>query len=187
MRHICQKLGFIFRRQRKLAGLFLQRLARLFHFLVLALHLLILVGKQAGFFLKFLVGLLQLLLAALQFVRQRLGLRQQIFRARIGLDGIDHNTDTFHELLEECLVGIAESFERSEFDDALDLAFKNDRQRQDIARRAVTQARRNTYVTFRNVGKQDLVFFNGALAHQAFTDIQPLAMGAAAFRRIART
>ena len=58
MRHIGKELGFVFRSERKLPGLFFQRLPRLFHFLILAFHLLILVRQQTGFFLQLFVGLL---------------------------------------------------------------------------------------------------------------------------------
>ena len=62
MRHVGQKLGFVFRGQRQLLGFFLQRRARLLDLLILALHLGILIGKQTGLLFKLLVGFLQFLL-----------------------------------------------------------------------------------------------------------------------------
>jgi len=72
VRHVGQELGLVLGGQRELLGLFFQGLARLFHFRVLALHLLVLVGQQAGLFLQLLVGLLQLLLLRLQELFRRL-------------------------------------------------------------------------------------------------------------------
>ena len=47
---------------------------------------------------------LQFLLAALQLLRERLRLREQVFRARVRLDRVDHDADRFRELVEERLV-----------------------------------------------------------------------------------
>jgi hypothetical protein len=70
VRHVGEEFGLVLRRQRQLLGLFLEGLACLLDFHVLALDLLVLVRKQSRLFLEFLVRLLQLLLAALQFVRE---------------------------------------------------------------------------------------------------------------------
>ena len=72
VRHVGQELGLVFGGKRELFGFFLQRLTRLFDLLVLALDFLVLMHQQPGLFLKFLVGLLQFLLAALQLLRERL-------------------------------------------------------------------------------------------------------------------
>ena len=135
VRHVGKELGLVFRRQRQLARLVFQGLARLLDFLVLALDFLILVREQAGLFLQLLVGLLQLFLAALQFMRQRLRLGQQILGPGVRLDRIDDDADAFGELLQKRLVRVAESFKRGEFEHALDLAFENDGQYENIARR----------------------------------------------------
>ena len=81
------------------------------------------------------------MLAALQLLRKRLRLGKQVFGTGIGLDGVDHDADTFHQLFEERLVRVAEAFKRGKFDDPFDLAFKNDRQYQDVAWHAAAQAR----------------------------------------------
>ena len=95
--------------QRELLGLLLERLARLLHLAVLALHLLVLLGEQLRLFLQLLVGLLQLLLAALQLFGERLRLLEQVLRAHVGLDRVDHDADGFRELVEEGLVGRVEA------------------------------------------------------------------------------
>src|SRR5439155_22533281 len=110
--HVGEKLGLVFRRERQLLRLLLERLARLLYLLVLALDLLILMRKQHRFFFELLVGLLQFFLTALQLPREGLRLPQQIFRARVGLDRVEDNADAFGQLIEERLVRRTEPLER---------------------------------------------------------------------------
>ena len=77
-------------------GLLFKRLPGLLHFGVLALDFRVLFGQQLGLLLQFEIGLLQLLLPALELLRQRLGLFEEILGAGIGLDGIKHNPDRLH-------------------------------------------------------------------------------------------
>ena len=57
-------------------------------------------GAPAGApFLQLLVGLLQLFLPAAQLLRERLRLLEQVFRAHVGFDRVDHDADTLGELL----------------------------------------------------------------------------------------
>ena len=93
VRHVGQELGLVLGGQGQLLGLFFQRLAGLFDFLVLAFDFLVLVGQQAGLFLQFLVGLLQLFLPALQLLGQRLRLLEQVLRAHVGFDRVEHDAD----------------------------------------------------------------------------------------------
>ncbi len=50
-------------------------------------------ASRLGFFLQFLVGVLEFLLAGLQLLRERLRLGQQVFRSHVGFDGVQHDTD----------------------------------------------------------------------------------------------
>ena len=104
VRHVRQELGLVLGGEGELLGLLFQRLAGLFDFAVLAFHFLVLVGQQAGLFLQFLVGLLQFFLPGLQLLGQRLRLLEQVFRAHVGFDRVEHDADRFGELIEERLV-----------------------------------------------------------------------------------
>jgi hypothetical protein len=140
VRHVGQEFGLVLGSQRQLLGFFFQRLAGLFHFAVLAFHFHVLVGQQFRLFSQLLVGLLQFLLLALQFLGQGLRLLEQILRAGVGLDGVQHDADTFGQLIQKGLVRRAEAVEGSQFDDRLDLAFKDDGQDQHIERMRFAQA-----------------------------------------------
>ena len=87
--HVGQELGLVFRGERQLGGLFLERAAGLLDFGVLALDLGVLLGEQPGLGAQLLVGLLELALARLQLDGQLLRLRQQAFGAHRRLDGIE--------------------------------------------------------------------------------------------------
>ena len=102
--HVGQELRLVLGGEGQLLGLFLQLLAGLFDFAVLAFDFLVLLGQQAGLFLQFLVGLLQFFLAGLQLLGQRLRLLEQAFRAHVGFDGVEHDADRFGQLVEEGLV-----------------------------------------------------------------------------------
>ena len=70
-------------------------------FLVLALDLRVLLGKQLRLVGEFLVRLLQLSLLCLQLTGELLGLFQQALGAHRGLDRVEHDADTARQLLEE--------------------------------------------------------------------------------------
>ena len=65
VRHVGEKLGLVLRGEGELLGFLLESFASLLHLLVLALHLHVLVGEEAGLFLQLLVGVLELFLPAL--------------------------------------------------------------------------------------------------------------------------
>ena len=92
-RHVGQELGLVFRGERQLGRLFLERAAGLFDFLVLRLDLDVALGQLLGLLLKLLVGLLQFPLLGLQFAGQLLGLLQQSFRLHRRLDRVQHDAD----------------------------------------------------------------------------------------------
>ncbi len=135
VRHVGEEFRFVFRRQGQLFGLVFEFLAGLFDFGVLALDLVVLLRQQAGLFLQGLVGLLKLFLAGLELLRQGLRLGQQVFGAHIGLNRVEHDADRFRQLVEQGLVRRIEAFEGRQFEHALGLAFKDQRQDHDRARR----------------------------------------------------
>ena len=94
-------------------------------------------GEQPRLFLKLLVGLLELFLAALQLLGERLRLLEQIFGAHVRVDRIEHDADALGQLIEKCLVGRVEPLERRELENALHLALEDDGQDDDILRRRV--------------------------------------------------
>ena len=89
MRHVRKKLGFVLRGQRQLDRLFFKRVAGLLNFRVLALDFRVLVGKQFGLGSQFLIGLLQLALAGLQFGRELLRLGEEALGAHRCFDGVE--------------------------------------------------------------------------------------------------
>ena len=99
--HVGQEFGLVLGGQRQLAGLFLQRAAGLFDFLVLALHFDILLGQLARLLFQLLVGLLQFLLLGLQFAGQLLRLLEQAFGLHRRFDGVEHDADIGGELFQE--------------------------------------------------------------------------------------
>src|SRR5205807_8309927 len=46
-------------------------------------------------------SVLQLLLSALEFLGQRLGLLEQVLGAHVGFDGVEHDADALGQLIEE--------------------------------------------------------------------------------------
>ena len=99
--HIGQELGLVLRGQRQLGGLFLERVAGLFDFGVLALDLGVLLGQQLRLGAQLFVGLLQFALAGLQLDGELLRLRQQSLGAHRGFDGVEHGADAQGELIEK--------------------------------------------------------------------------------------
>ena len=91
--HVRQELRLVLGGQGELLGLLLEGRAGLLDFLVLLLDLDVLLGQQGGLLLELLVGLPQLFLLRLQLSGQRLGLLQQVLRAGVGLDRVEHDAD----------------------------------------------------------------------------------------------
>jgi hypothetical protein len=79
--------------------------------------------------------LLEFLLPALQLGGEGLRLLQEVFRQRVRFDRVEHDTDAFRELIQERLVRRIETLDRREFHHGLHLAFKHDRQHDDVLRR----------------------------------------------------
>ena len=93
VRHVGQELRFVFRGQRQLGRLFLERAARLLDFLVLALDLDVSLGELLRLLFELLVGLLQLLLLRLQFAGELLRLLEQTFGLHRRFDRVEHDAD----------------------------------------------------------------------------------------------
>ena len=92
----------------------------------------LLVREQARLLLQLLVGLLQFLLAALQLFRERLRLLEQVLRAHVGGDRVEHDADRFRQLVEEGLVGWAEPRQGRQLQHTAHLALEHDWQHQHV-------------------------------------------------------
>src|SRR6185295_18886270 len=75
--HVREELGLVFRRERQLSGLFLERAASLLDLGVFALDFGVLLGKQLGLHAQLLIRLLELRLAGLQLDGELLRLREK--------------------------------------------------------------------------------------------------------------
>ena len=71
----------------------------------------------------------------LQLARQRLRLREQLLRAHVRPDRVQHDADRLGDLLQERPVDLADLLQRRQLDDAEDLLLEDDRQDDDVARR----------------------------------------------------
>ena len=111
---------------------------------------------------------LQFFLPALQLFGQRLRLLEQIFRSGVGFDGVQHDADGFHQLIQKGLVRRAELFKGRQFHDRLDLAFEEHRQHDDVGGLRLAQAGGDLNVILRRVGDQDALLFQRRLPDQAF-------------------
>ena len=170
MRHVGQEFGFVLGCERQLLRLVLEFLPCLFHLAVLALHLVVLLREQVGFFLQFLVRLLEFLLAGLKLLSERLRLGEQVFRAHVRLDGVEDDADGFGQLVEQRKVRGVEALERRKLEHALDLAFEDERQDEHAAGRCFAEAGGNADVVGRQVVEDDLAFFKRALADDALAE-----------------
>ena len=101
VRHVGQELRLVLRSERQFARLFFEGAARLFDFLVLALHFVVLLGQLLRLLRQLLVGLLQFFLLRLQLGGQLLRLLQQAFSLHRRFNGVEHDADAGRELLEE--------------------------------------------------------------------------------------
>ena len=167
VRHVGEELGLVLRRQGELGGLVFEREPRLLDLAVLVLHLHVLLGEQAGFLRQLFVGVLQLLLAALQLGGERLRLLEQALGAAVRLDVVQHHADALHELVEERQVGRAELVEGRQLDHRLDLLLEQDRQHHRIARQRLAQAGGDPIVLARHAAHDDALLLERALADQS--------------------
>ncbi len=146
----------------------------------------VLLGKQAGLLLQLLVGVLQLFLAGLKLLGQRLGLLEQVLRPHVGLDRIEHDADRLRELIQECLVRRVEPFERRQLQHAADLSFIYQWQYQHAPRGSIPQARRDPDVIIRRIGEENFLLVQGALADQPLAELDAAAGFVLPLRSITR-
>ena len=124
VRHVCEEFRLVFRRERELGRLLLDRAAGQLDLLVLAFDLDVLLGKLLRFLFELLIGLLQFLLLSLQFSRQLLRLLEQTFGLHGCSDRIEYDADARGELFEERRLQGREGIDRGQFDDRHDLIFE---------------------------------------------------------------
>ena len=93
VRHVRKELGLVLGRHRQLGRFLFQGAPGLLDFLALPFHLNVLLGKLLCLGREFLVGLLQLGLARLQFDGELLRLLQQIFRPHRRFDRVQHDAN----------------------------------------------------------------------------------------------
>ncbi len=189
MRHVGQEFGFVFRKQGHLLGLFFERFARLFDLAVFFLDLDVLLLEQAGLFLQLeglpfqrRVGKFKRLLPigelrglSLEFLGEFLRLLEQLLGAQVGDHHVQHHADALAELVKENLMDFAERMEGRQFDHGPDVSFKENGQDDYVERRSFTQARAYLNVIGRDLGEQDALFLQRALADQSLA--QPEAVG----------
>ncbi len=110
----------------------------------------------------------------MQLAGQRLRLLEQVFGSHVRFDGVEHDADRFGELIEERFVGRAEPVETGQFHDGFHVAFEDDRKHDDVQRLGFAQAGGDLHVIARDVGEQNLFLFQGALADEAFAELEPV-------------
>ena len=76
------------------------------------------------------------------------------------------------QLLQEGHLKVREGADRGQFDHRLDLAFEQDRQHDDVARRGLEECRADRHHIVGHVGDQQPARVAGALADQAVADLQ---------------
>jgi hypothetical protein len=107
-------------------------------------------------------------------LRQLLLLRllEEILRAHVRRDGVDHDADQFRQLIEKDLMRRAELFERRQFDDGLHLAFEEHGEDDEIRHRQLAKAGRNLHVVRRHLRVQDALLFERGLADQRLAKLE---------------
>ena len=170
VRHVRQELGLVLRGERELGGLFLERVAGLLDFGVLALDLGVLLGEQPRLGAQLLVGLLELALAGLQLDGELLRLREQALGAHRRLDRVEHGADALREQVEEGERPRCEVLQRGQLDDRLGLSFEEHGQHDDADLPRLAEAGGDGDEIRRHVGEQDALLLHRALADEAFAE-----------------
>ena len=178
VRHVGQELGLVFRRERELGGLLLDRAARLLDFLVLRLHLDVAVRELLRLLLELLVRLLQLALLSLQLGGELLRLFEQPLGLHGRLDGVQDDTDGRRELVEESELQIGESAEGGELDHRLHLALELHRQHDDVPRLCLEQSRSDRHHVVRHLGDENAPCVECALADETLAELEAVGMAA---------
>src|SRR5260221_6389716 len=101
--------------------------------------------------MQFVIDRAQLSVWDLQLTRQRLRLRQQLFRTAIRLDRIQYDRDTFRQLTDKVQVRFAKDIQGSQFNDRLYLVFKQHRQDNEVGGLRPAKTGVDLYIIPRNV------------------------------------
>ena len=171
VRHVRQKLGFVFRRQRQFRRLLFECAARLLDLVVLPLDLDVLFRQLLRLGRQLLVRALQLGLPRLQLEGELLRLLQQILGPHRRFDRVQDDADRLGQLLEERQVGLGERLERRELDDRLGLPFEQHRQDDDVLRPRAAEARVHVRVAGRHFRQQNTLPLERALPDQPLADV----------------
>jgi hypothetical protein len=89
-------------------------------------------------------------------------------------DRVQHDSDRFHQLVEEALVSLVELVERGELDHRLHLILKQGRQDAHAGRLGVAETRTDPDEVRRNVLQEDRSAIRRGLTDQTFAKVEPL-------------
>ena len=115
---------------------------------------------------------LQLLGLALQVLRQRLRLEQQLLGARVRVDRVQDDADRLRELVEERLLDLGERRERGELDHGHHRLLEQDREDDDARRRGLAETRRDLDVVLGRLRDHDRLPLQRGLADQRLADLE---------------
>src|SRR5258708_31780520 len=127
--------------------------------------------------------ILDLLASPSELDVRSLKLLQELLGAHARPDQVDREADVEHELLEEGQLNGGELVERTELDDAAQLIFEEHRKKDDVARPHLAEARGDLAVVLGDVGDDDWLPLERALADQSLTqreairEVLPLHVG----------
>ena len=163
MRHVGEKVGFIFRCQRQFGRLLFERATSLLDLLVLTFDFHIAFGELLSLLFQLFIGLLKFRLPYLQLGGQLLRLFQQALRLHRGLNAVQHYADTGRELIEEGHLQVRECVDRSNFDHRPDLLLEQHGKHNDVLRRRLEKAGADRHDIRRHVGDQQPFCIRSAL------------------------
>ncbi len=177
VRHVREELGLVARSERELGGLFLERLAGLLDFLVLALHLGVLLGEQPCLRGHLLVRGCSSTCCACNspasswdcFSRPSVRIVASMVFSTTPIEPVSCSRNA------RCPSG--EFVQRRELDDGLDLAFVQHRQHDDVARLRLHQAAAELDRVRRHARQQHALALHGALADEAFAETVAARLG----------
>src|SRR4029077_10400117 len=109
------------------------------------------------------------------FLGEFLRLLEQLLGTQVGDHHVQHHADALAELVKKNLMDFAERVKGPQFDHSPDVSFKQNGQDHYVERRSFTQAGAYLNVIGRDLGEQDALFLQRALADQSLA--QPEAAG----------
>ena len=99
-------------------------------------------------------------------------MRQQLLGPHVGLDGVEHDADRFHELIEQRPIGFREARERGQLHHGVNLTFEEDRQHDDVERLGLAEAGGDLNVVVRDVRQQNALLLERRLTDDALADAE---------------